>query len=175
MGASFAGYYEPFVEEVWQKYHPRGGGCNMKLNTQAAPGVLPGYVHEDALLIGDEQFNKPTTADILGCNSGPFATGPSATRNMIIPRLAAAFLRTSLTAAEDQPSQPDTFYRRDPTNHYARVVHEANLDGKGYAFAYDDVQADGGPDQSGMVNGGSPVSFIVAVGGRNAYAGDRMP
>jgi hypothetical protein len=176
VGASFDGYYEPFVEEVWNKYHESKGRAVMKINTQAGPGVVSGAVtHKDELLIGGESFQKPTTADILGCNSGPFTTGPSATRNAIIPRLAAGFLRTSIADVEHQPSDPSTFYRRDPTNHYARIVHEVNLDGKGYAFAYDDVQADGGKDQSGKVNAGDPKIFIVSVGGNNAYAGDRMP
>lgn len=177
VGANFDGYYEPFVEEVWKKYHPRHGRRHMRINTQAAHGTLPGAIDEakDELVIGGESFGKPTTADILGCNTGPFVTGPSAARNAIIPRLAAGMLRTALVDAEDHPSDPATFYRRDPTNHYARIVHEMNLDGKGYAFAYDDVQPDGGQDQSGKVNAGDPKVFVVAVGGNGAYAGDRMP
>lgn len=136
VGAAFDGYYEPLVEEVWQKYdHSSNNKC--KINTQAGPGVLEGCVGSNGKLkIGDEEFEKPTTADILGCNSGPFTTGPSPTRNAIIPRLAAAFVRSSLTQCHDHPSGPDTFYTRDPTNHYARLVHEWNVDRKGYAFAY---------------------------------------
>ncbi len=177
VGANFDGYYEPFVDEVWHKYHPNHGGHRLRVNTQAGAGIVEGMIdpHHDELVIGDERFGKPTTADILGCNSGPFVTGPSPTRNAIIPRLAAAFLRTSLDHVEEHPSQPDTFYTRDPTNHYARLVHEANLDGKGYAFAYDDVQPDGGKDQSGKVNAGMPKTFIVSIGGCNAYVGDKMP
>jgi hypothetical protein len=45
-------------------------------------------------------------------------------------------------------------------------VHENNIDGKGYAFAYDDVQPDGGDDQSGKVNDGAPKIFTITVGGR---------
>lgn len=176
VGASFDGYYEPFIDEVWAKYHEQKGRCQMRINTQAGPGIVAGSVnHKDELIIGGEPFQKPSTADILGCNSGPFTTGPSATRNAIIPRLAAGFLRTSLADVEHQPSDPSTFYGRDPTNHYARIVHETNLDGKGYAFAYDDVQQDGGKDQSGKVNAGDPKVFIVAAGGKNAYAGDKLP
>lgn len=177
VGASFDGYYEPYVEEVWDRYHEKKGpAAQLRINTQAGPGVVTGVVTaKNELVVGGEAFHKPTTADILGCNSGPFTTGPSATRNAIIPRLAAGFLRTSIAAVEHQPSDPSTFYKRDPTNHYARIVHEVNLDGKGYAFAYDDVQPDGGKDQSGKVNAGDPKVFIVSVGGNKAYAGDRMP
>ncbi|KAH7134436.1 hypothetical protein EDB81DRAFT_903415 [Dactylonectria macrodidyma] len=159
--ANFDGYYEPLVEEVWKQY---GGGKTMKMNTQSGAGILEGRVGSNGRLkIGDEEFDKPNTADILGCNSGPFTTGPSPTRNAIIARLAAAFVRSALNQAQEHPSQPDTFYRQDPTNHYARLVHEHNIDKKGYAFAYDDVQPDGGDDQSGKVNAGDPVLFTVTV------------
>ncbi|KAI1422884.1 hypothetical protein F5Y12DRAFT_760503 [Xylaria sp. FL1777] len=162
VGASFEGYFEPYVEEVWARFtqHPR-----VRVNTQAAAGILHAKVKADKLHVGDEVFAKPSTADILGCNSGPFTTGPSPTRNAIIPRLAAAFVRSALLESDDHPSYPHTFYRRDPTNHYARLVHEYNLDGKGYAFAYDDVQPDDGDDQSGKVNAGDPVLLTVTVGG----------
>lgn len=175
VGASFDGYYEPFVDKVWDRYHQNKGKALLRLNTQAGPGIVSGSVTADnELVVGGEAFKKPSTADILGCNSGPFTTGPSATRNAIIPRLAAGFLRTSITN-EHQPSDLSTYYKTDPTNHYARICHEVNLDGKGYAFAYDDVQPDGGKDQSGKVNAGDPQVFIVTVGGNKAYIGDKMP
>ncbi|KAI0482676.1 glycoside hydrolase family 64 protein [Xylariaceae sp. FL0804] len=168
VGASFNGYYEKYVDEVWQYFTQRqaAGKPSLKIDTQAADGVLTGtFTDGGELYIGGETFKKPTTADILGCNSGPFTTGPSPTRNAIIPRLAAAFVRTALTATHAHPSQPETFYCRDPTNHYARLVHLNNADGKGYAFAYDDVQPEGGDDQSGKVNAGDPVLLTVTVGG----------
>ncbi|KAK0739508.1 glycoside hydrolase family 64 protein [Apiosordaria backusii] len=152
-------------------------GCEMHIDTQTPMGILSGCIPKgkDELIIGGEAFQKPTTADILGCNSGPFTTGPSPKRNAIIPRLAAAFQRSCIGDIMDHPSPPETFYCCEPTNHYCRIVHECNLDGKGYAFAYDDVQPDGGTDQSGKVNAGDPEEFIVSIGGRGAYVGDRMP
>lgn len=170
VGASFDGYYEPYVDEVWEHFLAKQKqGQKLKINTQAAPGIVDAeFTSKDEVQIGGEKFGKPTTADILGCNSGPFTTGPSPTRNAIIPRLAAAFARTALLEADEHPSHPHTFYRRDPTNHYARLVHEHNVDGKGYAFAYDDVQPDGGDDQSGKVNAGDPALFTVTVGGTQA-------
>ncbi|KAL7622408.1 hypothetical protein AAE478_007913 [Parahypoxylon ruwenzoriense] len=168
--ASFNGFYEPYVDEVWAYFQEeQKRGRFMKINTQAAPGKLDAEFRSDGqVLIGGEPFGRPCTADILGCNSGPFTTGPSPKRNAIIPRLAAAFARTALMNADEHPSYPDTFYRRNPTNHYARLVHEHNAGGKGYAFAYDDVQPDGGDDQSGKVNAGDPVLFTVTVGGTRA-------
>ena len=164
VGANFDGYFEPYVEQVWEKY---AYGARMKCNTQAAPGVVDGRINERGeFVIGNERFQKPSTSDIFGCNSGPFTTGPSSERNAIIPRLAAAFIRSTLLVTVEHPSGPETFYAMDPTNHYARIVHENNMDGKGYSFAYDDVQPDGGQDQSGKVNDGAPVLFTVTVGGR---------
>lgn len=168
VGASFDGYFEPYVERVWEKY--RQQSC--RINTQAGPGIVEGRInHRDEFVIGGEAFGKPNTTDILGCNSGPFTTGPSATRNAIIPRLAAAFVRSALLCTNEHPSQPHTFYNEEPTNHYARIVHECQKDKKGYAFAYDDVQPDGGEDQSGKVNGGNPRVFRVVVGGRGDNGG----
>ncbi|ROW05989.1 hypothetical protein VPNG_08449 [Cytospora leucostoma] len=174
VGAGFDGYFEPYVDQVWARYSS-ASPYQIRINTQAAAGVTAGSVNGDnQLVFGNEPFPKPTSADIFGCNSGPFTTGPSPYRNSIIPRLAAAFQRSAFLSVDDFPSDPSTFYMRDPTNHYCRIVHNANLDGKGYTFAYDDVQPDGGADQSGKVNAGDPQTFIVAVGGNNAYAGDGL-
>lgn len=167
----------------------------LKINTQCQHGIVTGSVpcNQNDMIIAGESFTKPTTSDIFSCNSGPFTTGPSPLRNAIIPRLAASFQRSTIAHAchgdsgpvaangggvddiNEHPSSPSTFYKCPITNHYSRIVHEHNLDGKGYAFAYDDVQPDGGEDQSGKVNAGDPKVWIVEVGGRDAYVGDRMP
>ncbi|KAI0888057.1 glycoside hydrolase family 64 protein [Annulohypoxylon maeteangense] len=168
--AGFDGYFEAYVEQVWAHFLAKQErGEVLRIDTQAAPGILEAEFSRDAgVRVGEETFDKPSTADILGCNTGPFVTGPSQTRNAIIPRLAAAFARSALLLADDHPSPPHTFYATDTTNHYARLVHVHNVDGKGYAFAYDDVQPDGGDDQSGKVNAGDPVLFTVTVGGMEA-------
>ncbi|KAI5201955.1 glycoside hydrolase family 64 protein [Aureobasidium subglaciale EXF-2481] len=168
VGANFAGYYEPYVEEVWQHYST--DSRTFDLDTQAGPGVLEGKVTNGQLKIGEESFQQPNTADIFGSNSGPFTTGPNGTRNAIIPRLAAGFNRTTLISQTQQPSDPSTYYKTNPTNHYCRIVHKHNLDGKGYGFAYDDVQPEGGADQSGKVNDGAPTLFTISVGGEHASA-----
>lgn len=168
VGADFSGYFEPLVDEAWAKY----ASCTCHIDTQAGPGVLDGHItRAGKLRVGDEEFDKPSTADILGCNSGPFTTGASPARNAIIPRLAAGFVRSCIVDAERQPSAVETFYTREVTNHYARCVHEVNVDGKGYAFAYDDVQVEGGEDQSGKVNAGDPKLFVVSVGGKSVEGG----
>ena len=52
-------------------------------------------------------------------------------------------------------------------NWYSKVVHEVEKDGRGYAFAYDDVSASTGGqgDVSGTVAGSDIAGWKVWVGG----------
>lgn len=162
----FTNYYEPYVKQVYQHYaQPSNPGIT--INTQSQFGQRTARVANNALSFGSntESFSPPSTADIFSCSTGPFATGSDAERNAIIPRLAAAFNRSTLLDSTQAPASPTLFYKASITNHYSRVVHGANADGRGYAFPYDDVQPDGGVDQSGKVNSGDPVLFTIAVGG----------
>lgn len=43
------------------------------------------------------------------------------------------------------------------------------MDGKGYAFPYDDVCPDRGEAQEGALNSPKPASLTVIVGGLTAY------
>lgn len=165
----FGTYYDPYVQQVWQKFSSQ----NLTVNTQASFGNLTGTVSNGTLNIdGAGSFNQPSTQDVFSCNSGPFATGSDAARNTVIPRLAAAFNRSTLLQTDTFPdgSSPANYYQETITNHYSRIVHSVNLDGRGYAFPYDDVVPDGGSDVAGVVFDGSPSLFTVTVGGNNAYA-----
>lgn len=165
--ADFEGYLEPYVDEAYSKY----AGESLFIDTQREDiGILEGKVEGEELVFGAERFAKPSSVDIWGCNSGPFANNPdsdSQERLAIVPRLAAAFNRTTLLINPNQPHQEDpaTFYKNDITNHYARVVHENLPDGKGYAFAYDDVSSNAGEDHSGKVNAGDPEVFTLTLRG----------
>ncbi|MFC7341366.1 glycoside hydrolase family 64 protein [Saccharopolyspora griseoalba] len=165
-GDDFAGYFEPYVDEAYAKY----AGETLFVDTQREDiGVLEGKVEGEGLVFGSERFAKPSTIDIFSCNSGPFANNPgsdSQERLAIVPRLAAAFNRSTLLINNEQPhgEDPATFYQHDITSHYARVVHENLPDGKGYAFAYDDVSSNAGEDHSGKVNAGDPEVFTLTLG-----------
>jgi len=173
-GANFAGYWEPYVEEVWNWL--RNGG-RILIDTQTQEwGIVAGSVDgSNRLIIQGEAFEKPTSADIWGANSGPFTTGSSALRNTIIPRLSAAFYRSCIPSDAVNPCHVEHYYKREPTSHYSRLLHEINLDTLGYGFAYDDVTESGGVNQSGCVNAGDPTVFVVSVGGQTAYAGGSLP
>lgn len=160
-GNLFKGYYESYVDEVWDKY----SRCSLSVDTQAEWGKLCAKVCNGSLefqAVGS--FSKPSTSDIFSCSSGPFADNTGAL-GPLTARICAGLNRSTLFSNDVHPNNEKVsqYYKHKVTNHYARLVHEANIDGRGYAFPYDDVPAPGGIDQSGFVNG-CPKSFTVSIG-----------
>ncbi|RYP91679.1 hypothetical protein DL770_002204 [Monosporascus sp. CRB-9-2] len=189
-------YYEEYVDKVWEKYRTenltidtqakgvsgpsKGGPANPNEGGEADPNDESNQVAcrvEGDSLICDPRgerhsFARPTTGDILGCNSGPFANNVGTmpvSRLRIVPRLCAAFTRSTLLldGGNVQPGpRMDQFYKEDPTNHYARIVHD-HLKGDlktGYTFAYDDANP-AGEDVSGLLNVLDPKSLTIMIGG----------
>ncbi|KAH7327485.1 glycoside hydrolase family 64 protein [Rhexocercosporidium sp. MPI-PUGE-AT-0058] len=163
----FSTYWNEYIDAVWNKYI----SAPLVIDTQYTWGVTTGYTSNDRTLLsfpGIGSFPKPTSTDIFGANSGAFAPQASNTDQLlnIGARLDAAFNRSTLLINADQPTKEavNTYYTNAVTNHYARIVHAANVDGRGYCFPYDDVTPGNGVDQSGFVNDGSPASFLVSVG-----------
>jgi hypothetical protein len=160
----FSGYYDGYVSQVWSRY----SSATLSVDTQASYGTVTGQVSGGALTFsGVGSFGPPAAADIFGCNSGPFSpAGMSAEMLAILPRLAAAFNRSTLLIDSSQPDgeNPSDYYSNAVTNHYARIVHATAQDHRGYAFPYDDVAPTGGVDQSGAVSSGSPSLLTVTLG-----------
>ncbi|KAF4584280.1 CBM6-containing protein [Ophiocordyceps camponoti-floridani] len=164
----FDGYYRHYVDAVWRRYEAE----DLTIDTQFTWGKARGRVRGGRLDFGRCSFSRPESADVFSCSTGPFAAGPDgdASEQMlrlnIGARLAAALNRSTLLANADQPDgeSVDRYYRESVTNHYARACHDAALEGRGYAFPYDDVGPAGGKDQSGFVNDGNPKLLTVAVG-----------
>lgn len=160
---NFAGYLDARIEAVWQRY----SGSTLTVDSQnPSLGSFTGRVSGGVLTFDNgETFGKPVTADVLSCDTGPFAIpqGASAARIAIVPRLAAAFNRTTLLDNPLQPTaeDPAKFYRNPVTNHYARVVHARLPGNRGYAFPYDDVTP--GPDFSGSVYAQDPETLTLTV------------
>lgn len=167
MSGILGNYFSGYVDQVWQQY----SNADLTIDTQAQWGSIKGRSNGNNFVFGDVTFTKPSTADIFSNSTGPFAfTG--AEQGALTARFVAAFNRTTLLIDANQPDgeNPDNYYKNAVTNHYARIVHAANLDGRGYAFPYDDVAPNSGADQSGFVHGGSPTLLTVAVGGNGASA-----
>lgn len=165
----FSGYYQPYVNQVWSKY----ASSPLTVDTQASWGSVNGTVSGGVLSFpGVGSFAQPSAADIFSCSTGPFANA-SGEMGALIARISAAFNRSTLLTDTNQPDgeNPANYYTNTITNHYARIVHAANLDGRGYAFPYDDVTPNGGVDQSGFVADPNPTLWTVAVGGGTATGG----
>lgn len=111
----FQGYYDQYVQAVYGKFT----GQPLTVDTQAAFGDVNGRSDGRSINFGPGgSFGKPTTADIFSCSSGPFATGPNAETNTIIPRLAAAFNRSTLLLTNNIPDgvRPRQYYQDPVTN-----------------------------------------------------------
>ncbi len=168
----FKNYFDPYVAQVWSKYQ----STTMTVDTQSGWGTVAGTVDSSTGLLtfsGIGGFPQPSTSDIFSCNTGAFAAYSTNTDEMgnLTARLAAALNRSTLLAYTDQPNgiaSPSAYYQTTITNHYSRIVHSANLDGRGYAFPYDDVTPTNGADQSGIVASGYPSRLTVYIGGGNA-------
>lgn len=167
--AGFEDYFDEYIEEIWAKYSSE----DLTINTQNGDiGDVKCRVEGDEFKCdGDSRpYPKPTAIDVWGCNSGPFTVqeGDNAVHGAVVPRLCAAFNRGTLgiDGGNKQPGpEADKYYTSDPNNHYSRIIHDNEVDGKGYAFAYDDVNPDGSEDAAGLVNG-EPNVLIFYAGGK---------
>jgi hypothetical protein len=168
---AFSSYWTQYVDQVWQYYRTNP----LYINTQSASGLVSCRVVGDLLqCAGDNRgYAKPSAPDIWGCNGGPFAimAGDNAVHYAVVPRLCAAFVRTTLllSGGNTQPGLgAGSYYTRNPTHHYSRLIHELEVDGKGYAFPYDDVNPTGAGDAAGLIAEGNPESLTFYVGGVRA-------
>ncbi|KAJ5280844.1 hypothetical protein N7478_006216 [Penicillium angulare] len=158
-------YFDSYVDQVWSKY----ADTTLTVDTQGAAGNLTANVTNNQLTFSSDSiaYAQPSTADIFSNSSGALAVVSNTTQNAVSARLAAAFNRSTLLIDNNQPEGEvvSTYYTNSITNHYARICHATALDGRGYAFPYDDVGPTNGADQSGAVYDGSPKLLTVTVGG----------
>ncbi|KAK9783824.1 putative Glucanase B [Seiridium cardinale] len=164
---AFGNYFSDYIDQVWSQYTSQ----DLTIDSQSSPGLVGCTISGDNLFCANDNRNygKPTTQDIFGCNSGPFAIidGDNDVHKAVVPRLCAAFNRGTLFSdgGNIQPSlSSDFYYLSSPNNHYSRIVHSYESDGLGYAFSYDDVNPDG-ENQAGLVAGADPQLLHVVVGG----------
>lgn len=89
--ALFSGYFEPYVDLVYQSHTSNP----ISIDTQSATGVVNGTASGNTLNFSVASFPKPSTQDIFSCSTGPFLTSSDVFR-AITPRLAAGFNRSTL-------------------------------------------------------------------------------
>lgn len=167
-GGGFDDYWTAYVDEVWSYYSQN----TLTIDTQNDAGNVNCRVNGELLECdGDNRgYPKPVAEDIWGCNTGPFGIleGDNAIHYAVVPRLCAAFVRSTflIEGGGFQPGPPaDQYYVNSPTSHYSRVIHAHEVDGKGYAFPYDDVNPSGAEDAAGLVSSGNPEKLIFYIGG----------
>ena len=97
------------------------------------------------------------SASVWGCD-GDLPAPNDLVVGPISRTLCAALNRGTLGTIDTQPStNAADFYQNNPTNQYARIIHANMVDGKAYAFAFDDVGAfeslvhDGDPRSAGII------------------------
>ncbi|KAI1328100.1 hypothetical protein F5Y16DRAFT_165738 [Xylariaceae sp. FL0255] len=166
-------YWDSYVDMVWNKYT----AVNLLIDAQQdvinssiitcrvqSSGRYKDYLYCDQ---GAGAFSRPTSMDIWTCNSGPFAnTDGTVARSAVIPRLCAAFHRSTLHMDGIQPSaalSPQVYYNYDTTNHFAKAVHNNLMDGMGYAFSYDDVHPDINTNTAGLISTSNPVRLDIYI------------
>ncbi len=134
----------PFTDQPNTRYFGRTSGNVMNFTNSAGQQVA--------------SFNKPTSAHVWGCDGNLHApndlvVGP------IARTLCAALNRGTLGTIDTQPStNPAQFYQSNPTNQYAKIIHANMVDGKAYAFAFDDVGA-----FESLVHDGDPRSASIIL------------
>ena len=159
---AFSGYFEEYVDQVWKHY------ANDTLTTNK--GIKCSVKGDELNCEGDNRgYARPTSADIFGCNTGPFAVEKSDNKihQAVVPWLCAAFNRHALlsTRGELQTGERTGFFTGSPTNWYSSIVHKHSIAGKGYAFSYDDVDPTDGVSLSGLVSSTEPNKLTVTIGG----------
>ncbi|KNB18675.1 hypothetical protein FOXG_22335 [Fusarium oxysporum f. sp. lycopersici 4287] len=164
----FGSYWKHYVDHVWERYTTR----DLVIDTQSTAGMIKCRVVRHKLKCdGHERgLPKPDDKDIWGCNSGPFAISEndSLSHTTIVPRLCAGLVRSTLLLDSGfmEPSLGQTsYYTVNPTNHYSRIVHSYEIDGRGYAFPYDDVNPNNNEDASGVVSSDNIHLLTIHAGG----------
>jgi glycosyl hydrolase family 64 (putative beta-1,3-glucanase) len=153
-GRFSASYFAGYVDEVWDHYR------SATMTVTAGATTFTGQVQGDQFVFsgGVRPFTKPSTRDVVFCD-GALAAPNDGVTGPVAAALGAGFNRSVLTDTGAQPvADAGGYYRREPTNHYARVMHENTADGDAYGFPFDDVC-----EHASYIEDGSPTSMTVTI------------
>ncbi|KAK5215878.1 hypothetical protein LTR72_011088 [Exophiala xenobiotica] len=171
---AFVDYWTSYIDQVWTRYTTQG----LTINTQSEDlGNVSCSVASDSLICasanvsvsGNAIYTKPSAKDIFSCNSGPFAASSDLYR-AVTPRLCSAINRSTLLLSGGD-IQPDgvassLYYNDEVTNWYSKLVHQWEIEGKGYAFPYDDISPSmEHQGQAGELTSDDPWVLTLLVGG----------
>ncbi|MFI5494296.1 beta-1,3-glucanase family protein [Actinoplanes sp. NPDC051859] len=133
----------PFTDQPNTRYFGRTSGTVLHFTNSAGQRVA--------------SFNRPSSASVWGCD-GDLPAPNDLVVGPISRTLCAALNRGTLGTIDTQPStNAAQFYQNNPTNQYAKIIHQNMADGRAYAFAFDDVGAfeslvhSGDPRSAGLI------------------------
>jgi hypothetical protein len=161
-GLMSATYLDPYINSAWNAYAgktltvvPFTDQPNTKYLGRTSGNVM-NFTDSSGRTVAS--FTKPTTANVWGCD-GALGAPNDLVVGPIARTLCAAMQRTTLGRLDTQPSGKGAdFYQGDPTNQYAKIIHANMVDGKAYAFAFDDVQ-----NQESLVHDGDPRAAGITM------------
>ncbi|WP_067499562.1 beta-1,3-glucanase family protein [Actinoplanes sp. TFC3] len=167
-------YLDPYITSAWNAYAnktltvvPFGDQPNLKYFGRTSGAVMK-FTNAAGQQVAS--FNKPSSANVWGCD-GALGAPNDQVVGPIARTLCAALNRGTLGTIDTQPStNAGDFYKSNPTNQYAKLVHQNMADGKAYAFAFDDV----GNFES-LVHDGAPTSAAITLNPFTGGGGGSAP
>jgi hypothetical protein len=151
-------YYDSYISSAWAApvtVVPFADQPSVRFVGHPAGDVLT-FVDSSGATVAT--FNKPSTANVWGCD-GALAAPNDQVVGPIARTLCAALQRGTLGTLATQPGGTAAdFYRNSTPNVYAKAIHENMADGKAYAFAFDDVQ-----NQESLVHDATPTSAGITM------------
>ncbi len=161
-GLLSANFLDSYITSAWNAYTgktltvvPFGDQPNTKYFGRTSGNVM-NFTNSSGATVAS--FNKPSSASVAGC-AGDLPAPNDLVIGPISRTLCAALNRGTLGTIDTQPStNAADFYKNNPTNQYAKIIHANMADGKAYAFPFDDV----GNFES-LVNDGSPSSAGITL------------
>ncbi|GIF05989.1 beta-1,3-glucanase family protein [Actinoplanes siamensis] len=153
-------YLDSYISSAWSAYTsktltvtPFTDQPNLKFSGRTSGDVMS-FTDTSGKVVAS--FTKPSTANVWGCD-GALGAPNDQVVGPIARTLCAALQRTTLGRLDVQPSGTGAdFYQGNPANLYAKVIHANMVDGKAYAFAFDDVQ-----NQESLVHDGDPRTAAI--------------
>ncbi len=162
-------YLDEYISTAWSAY------------TDTALTVVPSQQQPDRKFFGRTSgdvmsftdssgatvasFEKPTSADVWGCDGNLNGVGNATLPNdqtigPISRTLCAALTRGTLGTADTEPVTDAATYFPNSSglNLYAKTVHAAMKDGRAYAFPFDDVGA-----HESLVSQTNPSAMSIAL------------
>jgi hypothetical protein len=155
-------YLDPYIDSAWNAY--AGKTLTVAPFSDQPDTTFAGRTSGNVMNFTDRtgatvaSFTKPSTANVWGCD-GALGAPNDQVVGPIARTLCAALQRGTLGTIDTQPGgTPADFYQNNPTNEYAKIIHSNMIDGKAYAFAFDDVQ-----NQESLVHDGAPTAAGITL------------